>query len=179
MKKAFDALNHYILKKKLYRYGINGNVLILTKSLITERKYQVRVNSKFASAYTISKGVPQISVLSPIIFLIYSIDIFKISQNMSTIIFADNATLIFRNKSLENLIISNNNESIKYREQTIANRLSLNLNKTHVMIFPTKPVPYQLQVAYHQQFLNIKEECTFLGVTSNNKLEFNKHIQIK
>ena len=77
--------------------------------------------------------------------------------------FADDTTLLFKNKSFENLIISTNNELIKYREWTIANRLSLNVNKTHVMIFRTKPILYQPQIAYHQQNLNIKEEMHFFG----------------
>ena len=97
---------------------------------------------------------------------------------MSTTLFADDTTLLFKNKSFEKLIISTKNELIKYREWTIANRLSLNVNKTHVMILRTKPIPYQPQIAYQQQNLNIKEECTFLGVTLDNKLKLNKYIQI-
>ena len=89
---------------------------------------------------------------------------------MSTILFADDTTLIFKNKPFENLITSTNNELIKHRERTIANRLSLNANKTHVMIFTTKLIQYQPQIAYQQQFLNIKKERIFLGVTLNNKL---------
>ena len=80
---------------------------------------------------------------------------------MSTIIFADDTTILFKNKSFENLLILTNNELIKYREWAIANRLSLNANKIHVMIFTTRPIPEQPQYAYHQQILDIKKNALF------------------
>ena len=76
-----------------------------------------------------------------------------------------------------NVITPTNHELIKYREWTVANRLSLiNGNKTHVMISTTKPIPCEPKIDYHQQILIIKEENTFFGVTLNDKLKFNKHI---
>ena len=81
---------------------------------------------------------------------------------MYTILFVDDTTLLFKKKSFENLIISTNNDLIKYRERTIANAFSLSVNKTHTIIFTNKPMPYEPQIAYHQQILNIKEECIFL-----------------
>ena len=90
---------------------------------------------------------------------------------MSTILFAADTTLLFKNKSFETLIFSPNNELIKYREWAIANGLSLNVNIN-------RPIPYQPQIAYDQQILNVKEECTFLCVSLDNKLKINNHIQI-
>ena len=108
-KKASDTIYRYIFQNKLYRYGTRGNVLNLLKSFISDRKYQVGLNSRLLSAYTINIGLLQASVFSPILFFTYKNDVFKLQEDMSTIIFADETTLLFRNKTFEDLLISTNN----------------------------------------------------------------------
>ena len=132
--KNFATINYCILQYKLYNYGLRRKFLKIIKNFISERSYKVRYNSKFSSTYAINIGLPQGSVLSPLLFLIYVNYIFKLPENMSTSIFADDTTLLLKNKSFEKMITSTKNDLIKYRECTTANRLSLNLNK---VIFTT------------------------------------------
>ena len=92
--KAFDTISHVILLKKLELYGIRGIALKLIASYLSKRKHRTKVNSWFSSYKTIEIGLPQGSILSPLLFLFYINDLFFISTNFHKIFFADDTTFI-------------------------------------------------------------------------------------
>ena len=103
LRKAFDTLNHDILLKKLYVYGIRGISLDLLKSYLSNRMQYVFNKDIKSNLKNIKCGVPQGSVLGPILFLLYINDLPNISSIFKPILFADDTTLIFSDTSISKL----------------------------------------------------------------------------
>ena len=99
--KAFDTVNHNVLLDKLEHYGIRGIAHAWFKSYLTERKQAVSVNGETAKDLSINCGVPQGSVLGPLLFLLYIIDIYVSSQKLDFHLFADDTSLLFSSKNLQ------------------------------------------------------------------------------
>ena len=97
--KCFDTLNRNVLLKKLEIYGIRGIPLQLFTSYLNERCQAVKVNNVISEVKSINSGVPQGSVLGPILYLIYVNELPNISDQFSTCLFADDTTLIFKNSN--------------------------------------------------------------------------------
>ena len=175
--KAFDTINHIILLGKLEKYGIRGTALALIKNYITDRKQQVRLNASLSDAKCTNIGLPQGSVISPLLFLLYINDINYLSTKMAIILYADDTTLVFQNNSYADLINTCNTELEKFRNWSIANRLSLNVNKTHVLLVSNRTPDHIPNIYYGGNLLEVKNNCTFLGVIIDDKLKFVDHIK--
>ncbi len=103
LKKAFDTVNHKILLTKLDHYGIRGNILKWFESYLTDRKQYVYYNGISSGIGTISCGVPQGSVLGPLLFLIYINDLPNISSKLSFFLFADDTNIYYESTDLVEL----------------------------------------------------------------------------
>ena len=94
LSKAFDTLDHNILLHKLNHYGIRGTCLALLKSYLSERKQFVEFNGVKSSLANITTGVPQGSILGPLLFIIYTNDISNACEIFKSIVYADDTTLM-------------------------------------------------------------------------------------
>ena len=130
LSKAFDTVNHSLLLQKIEYYGIRGIVLDWFKNYITKRYQCVRYNNKVSDKTEISCGVPQGSVLGPLLFLIYINDICNSSEQISFILFADDTNLLMSHKDPDTLMIQINRELELISTWLALNKLSLNLTKT-------------------------------------------------
>ena len=110
LRKAFDTVNHNILLLKMEHYGVRGPSLQWFRSYLSERKQYVYINGECSELKQISCGVPQGSVLGPLLFLIYINDLPNISKKLDLYLFADDTNIYYEDKSLENLEIRANKE---------------------------------------------------------------------
>ena len=132
--RGFDTLCHNILIKKLEKIGIHGRELQWFKSYLTGRKQYVYVNGVKSSTCTVSTGVPQGSLLGPILFLIYINDLPKVTS-LFTLLYADDTSFLISGKSLEEITIILNTELKKVCDWFRSNKLSLHPEKTKFMVF--------------------------------------------
>ena len=177
-RKAFDVVNHSILLRKLYKYGIRGRVLELFSSYLQNRSQVVRINNTFSTPRTNNIGVPQGSLLGPLLFLLYINDLPEISDLAHVTLFADDTTLAFRSNCFSNLFQICNEEIAKFSTWSHSNRLSINQDKSNYMLITTRHQPEsRSSVQLDGSSMQIINECKFLGVVIDSELKFNHHIE--
>ena len=137
LQKAFDTVNHNILLGKLEHYGIRSVVYSRFKSYLTGRSQYVVVIGYTSEPLPIRCGVPQGSVLGPLVYLIYMNDLPNISKHLKFFLSADDNSTYFDSNNIFRLQNVVNRELRKVRKWLEANRLALNVSKT--MLFSTNP----------------------------------------
>ena len=174
--KAFDTLDHDILINKLYIYGIRGIALKLIKSYLSDRLQFVRYNNTDSYYNYIKCGVPQGSVLGPLLFILYINDLPNISDTFKSVLFADDTTLIFSNTPI--LELKNNiNKQFninKLYDWLNVNKLSLNISKTNVLLFNIRNKNININMDLNINNIKVKQvsEIKFLGVIIDCKLNW-------
>ena len=128
LSKGFDCVDHTILLKKLRHYGIRGVAFNFFKSYLTNRRQQTLVNGTLSEFLTVLCGVPQGSVLGPILFLLYTNDL-ENASNFAINLFADDTCLSLSHNNINELQIQSNIEAAKIHEWFLANRLTTNSKK--------------------------------------------------
>ena len=188
LSKAFDTIDHNILLKKLEHYGILHTELQWFSSYLSNRIQYVEIENTKSPLQKISTGVPQGSILGPLLFLIYINDLHTAS-NFISIMYADDTNLLsticnFTGDTSSHSSFSDNvnKELTKVSDWLAVNKLSLNVDKTKFMIFHTK----QKQLS-HEQIPNIKinnqqvervKNFKFLGVLIDHNLTWNNHVTL-
>ena len=112
IRKAFDAIDHPIILRKLYSLGIRGNLYTWIKSYLTNRSQFVMYNNNKSETKYITHGVPQGSIVGPLYFIGFMNDISRASNLSFSILFADDTTVIIEGQSYNNLILTLNTELI-------------------------------------------------------------------
>ena len=135
LEKAFDTVNHKILLKKLEHYGIRNIANKWFDSYLSDRKQFVSIGGINSSNLSITCGVPQGSILGPLLFIIYINDMHNAIKFSKVHHFADDTNLLFSHKNLKILRKRVNMDLKLLFDWLCANRLSLNVGKTEFVIF--------------------------------------------
>ena len=138
LQKAFDTVDHQILHSKLEHYAIRRTPLNWFKSYLTNRRQFVIINNKQSETLFNEYGVPQGSVQGPLLFLIYINDLHSATNYSEVHHFPDDTNLLYSSKSLKDI-----NRTINFELKNIvywlrANKISLNTEKTEIILFRTK-----------------------------------------
>ena len=176
--KAFDTVNHEILLDKLEHYGIRGIALDWIKNYLTNRMQCTEIGDTQSELELIKCGVPQGSVLGPLLFLIYINDIVNSSKLFNFTLFADDTSLYYSCKNTNNLENVINCELAKISDWLSANRLSLNVAKSKLLYFTNKNRnPFKnIEIKINGEVLKEVDSAKYLGVYMDNKLKWNVHI---
>lgn len=177
--KAFDTVNHNILFKKLEFYGIRGMGLNWFQSYLTGRTQYVEYNGVTSCKLNISCGVPQGSILGPLLFLIYINDLSDVSKKVFALLFADDSNIFLSGKNPDELIKCMNVEMVKIVDWLQLNKLSLNLSKTHYIIFQRRrdKLVVSEKLVINNVTISRIEKTKFLGVIIDEYLSFQYHIK--
>ena len=184
LSKAFDVIRHDILLKKLETYGIRGVANDWFKSYLTDRKQYVDVNGHESTLLNIDYGVPQGSILGPLMYLIYVNDIYNSCEG-NIMSFADDTTLFVSHSNLDQLYRTANEHINKLYEWFCSNGLSLNAGKTKFIIIRSKHARDNLtDRSIHignTKLTRIGNDCDetstkFLGLLIDENLTWRDHI---
>ena len=176
LRKAFDTVHHETLLKKLHNYGIRGNAFNLIRTYLTNRKQYTIINGKKSAVQSVKFGVPQGSILGPLLFIIYINDL-RLSTTFKVNLFADDGYLSLSNSSEKELEQEVNFQLNKVNCWLQYNKLSLHPDKTTYLIFSRKKTKYSFDIKIGQVTLKESSETKYLGLLIDNKLSWKPHIK--
>ena len=178
LKKAFDTVNHKILLTKLEHYGIRGVLLKWFASYLLNRKQFVSLNGENSDLKTVTCGVPQGSVLGPLLFLIYINDLPNVSDKLKNFLFADDTNIYYESVDLIELEKTVNKELQNLCLWLKVNRLALNIDKTNFLIFhSTKRMKnHNVTLKLDKKAISEQTYIKYLGVLIDSHLNWKHHI---
>ena len=176
LQKAFDTVDHPILLKKLEAIGLTNSSVTWFDSYLTNRKQVVDNNGTFSDPRTVPCGVPQGSILGPLLFLIYVNDM-ESAVSCRLILYADDSALVISGKDISAIQNKLGEELKSLREWLIDNKLSLHLGKTESILFGSRrklKTSAQLNVQCDGINVPAKESVCYLGVELDQTLSGSK-----
>ena len=178
LEKAFDTVNHKILLKKLEYYGIKGIPNYWLTDYLTRRQQRVKIGNIFSTYKDITCGVPQGSILGPLLFLIYINDMHTATKYSTLYHFADDTNLLYSNKN-EKLLRKNINSDLNLIFQWLcANRLSVNVDKTEFVVFkpPRKSLKERITLKLNGKTIFESKKIRYLGLIMDEKISWRFHV---
>ena len=174
--KCFDTIDHELLFKKLSKYGLTGTELQWFTNYLNERTQVVTISGEMSNTKLIDKGVPQGSILGPLLFTIFINDFPSCLSIAFCNIFADDTMIGVSDKSItkiQQLLQNAVNEAIKWFGQ---NKLTLNINKCNVLIISNKNIVHSIDIFINGVKLPFVKSAKYLGVEIDSKLSWSNHI---
>jgi len=171
LSKAFDMVNHVKLLNILHNHGFRGHFFSLLDSYLQNRTYSVKINDSFSAPSKITNGVPQGSIISPLLYCLYVTEFSCVHENV--IQYADDSTLIISYDSLEHLQLSIG--TIEKRLIKFINDRSLVLNalKTEIILFGEK---MDQKLNFMANTISTVKTTKFLGIYLSSDMKFDTHI---
>ena len=176
--KAFDTVDHNILLNKMFHYGIRGKVYNLFESYLSDRQQYVRVNNVDSKMKPVTCGVPQGSVLGPLLFIIYINDIANSCKDGLFRIFADDTGIFCQSNNIESLVTKVEIIIGKINDWFTANKLTLNVKKTSYVIFRSKRcknINLPESISCGDIKINRESNVKYLGLILNEHLSWDEH----
>ena len=165
LSKAFDCLSHELLLAKLHAYGFSISALRLIYSYLANRKQKTKINSSYSSWYEILFGVPQGSILGPLLF-----NIFLCQKDFVS--YADDNTPYVETNNIDEVITILENDSIQLFKWFSENQMKANKGKCHLVISNN-----EVSMKIDSIELENTSSEKFLGITIDSKLNFKEHLE--
>ena len=176
LSKAFDCLPHDLLLQKLDAYGLSNSAVDLLQSYLEKRKQCVKIGSHVSDWRNIIKGVPQGSILGPLLFNVFINDIFHVVKHSQLYNYADDNTLSFCHSDISTLKSSLEQDSIRIIEWFEQNKMQANPEKFQALAIGTKTCKENVEFTINNINLACSDEVKLLGVTLDYQLQFDSHI---
>lgn len=180
--KAFDTVNHNVLCNKLKFFGLGDTAILFFKHYLIDRSQRVTVNGRYSNYALISSGVPQGSILGPLLFSIYTADFCNSLNHCKMHQYADDTQIYYSfflsdiEKAVENI----NTDLENICAISTAHCLVLNEMKTEMLLFGGKRQQVhndpRFKISVNGKLLSVSEECKNLGVYIDDNLRFSSHV---
>ena len=176
LRKAFDTVNVNILLQKLYMYGIRGQTHMMIKSYLQDRTQCVEIDHSRSSLIPIDIGVPQGSILGPLLFLIYINDFPLISHNFNAYLYADDTAIFVEGNDERQLQARINNIVPRISDWFAANQLSINTDKTFCQLYNNSRNKVTVTVFLTGNNIRFLKTVKYLGMYIDDDLRWKSHI---
>lgn len=184
LSKAFDTLSHSILLEKLKSFGLNGAAQEWFADYLFNRKQYCVIDQSTSNSMSITCGVPQGSILGPLLFLMYFNDFETCIKHSKCLNFADDTVIYVEGKSKEIVENSLNEDLKRISSYFTSNQLVINLKKgkTECMVFGTakrlSTCGKKLELFYNDTQIEVAESYKYLGTTLDSSLSLSKNFEI-
>lgn len=178
LKKAFDTVSHSLLIQKLRALGIAGTALDILKSYLTNRHQIVKIQNHQSELKAITCGVPQGSILGPLLFLIYINNINELGLKGDITLYADDTSLFYFGNSISSVINDAQNDLDLLNTWFQCNLLTINISKTNYIIFAAKnkKIPEFQPLKINNVAIQKVEKEKYLGLILDKNLNWKPHI---
>ena len=179
LKKAFDTVHHPTLLKKLNLLGLNNVELEWFKSYLTDRRQITSINGVNSTPASIRCGVPQGSILGPLLFIIFINDLPNVITNCTTFMYADDTAIFSASKSFNDIQVTLQNDLNNVSDWLNENKLSLNIEKTKSLLFGSRKKLHgaaALDIKIRDSAIQAVDRFKYLGVCFDPSLTWSVHI---
>ncbi|XP_045488502.1 uncharacterized protein LOC123690046 [Pieris rapae] len=179
LKKAFDTISHEKLLQKLELTGVTGKALEIFKSYMENRTQIVKIGEYESNPCALNYGVPQGSILGPLLFLTYINSIFELGLKGDISLYADDTSLFYFGNSVEVLVADAQNDLNLLHEWFQSNLLTINITKTNYVIFAAKnkKINNNFELKIDEKLLERKTKEKYLGLTLDSNLTWKPHLE--
>ena len=174
--KAFDKVNHYLLIEKLKNFGIRGKLLQLLSSYLEDRSQRTVINNIYSEYLPTNSGVPQGSVLGPLLFLVFINDLPDVLETSIAYLFADDTKI----NNTDPVLLQN--DLLKLHQWSLEKKLQFNFSKTRLMWFTLKrkDIKEQLLCVFGREDISFtRKQVVDFGICFCSNLFWTEHIKSK
>lgn len=176
--KAFDTVSHALLLEKIKRNGLRGKIFDIIKSYLSDRIQYTKVGGVLSEAGPVTCGVPQGTVLGPLLFVLYINGLLKMNITGQTLSFADDTAILFKGKTWEEVKVRAEKDFALVKKWFDFNLLTVNLEKTKCILFSPSDGAVDCQgVMVDNQLIPAVKTIKYLGIIIDNNLRWDHHIK--
>lgn len=177
--KAFDTVNHDILVEKMRKYGFRGAANSLIRTYLHNRSQCVRIDGILSSSEAVTCGIPQGTVLGPVLFNLYINDLLMMETRGDIISYADDTAVVYQEESWEKLKETAENDFLSILSWLNRNQLTLNSFKTTFLCFSSYPRPtfdaIVLKDKHNDMVIKSSDSVKYLGIIIDSHLKWRLH----